>query len=89
MDTKKFPVKDLLNSKQMERLNRAILKTFQKINVDIDLPENIPTEEKYDLLIYCWDDPVSYLSGPGVHLDFCSGDCEGCRINKYCKSSQV
>jgi hypothetical protein len=89
LETKRFPGKDVLTIKQMKMLSKAMLKAFDKINVAIDLPENIPTDEKYDLLLFCWDDPVSYLSGPGVHLDFCSGDCEGCRINKYCKNSQV
>jgi hypothetical protein len=89
LESKKFPGKDVLTTKQMKMLSKAMLKAFNKINVAIDLPENIPADEKYDLLIYCWDDPVSYLSEPGVHIDFCSGDCEGCRINKYCKNSLV
>jgi hypothetical protein len=83
-DTKKFPGKHLLNYEQMDKLSLAMLKAFQTINVDVDLPGNLPSEARYDLLLQTWDEPVPYLSGPGYHLDFCSGDCDSCRIRKYC-----
>ncbi len=85
MDTKKFPGKQFLKHEQMDKLSLAMLKAFQTINVAIDLPENLPSEAKYDLLLSSWNNPVPYLSGPGFHLDFCTGDCDSCQISKYCK----
>jgi len=86
--TKKFPGKHLLNYKQMDKLSLAMLNAFQAINVDIDLPENLPSEVRYDLLLQTWDESVPYLSGPGFHLDFCTGDCNSCPISRYCKCNE-
>jgi hypothetical protein len=72
----------------MDKLSLAMLNAFQAINVDIDLPENLPSEARYDLLLCCWDKPVPYLSGPGFHHDFCTGDCDSCLISRYCKCKQ-
>jgi hypothetical protein len=83
-DSKLFPPVGFLNVKQMKLLSQIMIKAFEKINVNVVLPVKIDVADKYSLLLELWDEPVQFLSMGTYHVDFCSGDCGGCRIRKYC-----
>jgi hypothetical protein len=83
-ESKLFPPVDFLNVKQMKLVSQIMVKAFEKINVKVELPEKIDQADKYSLLLELWDEPVPFLSTGTYHVDFCSGDCDSCRIRKYC-----
>jgi hypothetical protein len=80
-----FPPVNLLKVSQMKTLNQIMEMAFEKINVAVDLPKKMPHPEKYSILLELWDKPVPFMPCGTYHIDFCSGDCEGCRIRKYCR----
>jgi hypothetical protein len=84
-ESKIFPPVKLLTVRQMKILSRIMEMAFEKINVAVDLPEKMPHAERYSILLELWDKPVPFMSCGTYHIDFCSGDCEGCRIRKYCR----
>ncbi|MBL7111911.1 MAG: hypothetical protein ISS19_08225, partial [Bacteroidales bacterium] len=67
------------------KLNQAIFRVLESILVEItDIPEDIPPERLYDVLTWCWDDPVQYLPSSGYDLELCTGDPYTCPYGELC-----
>ena len=85
IDSKVFPEMIQLSANQMEKLNQAIFRVLESILVEItDIPEDIPPERLYDVLTWCWDDPVQYLPSTGFDLELCTGDPYTCPYGELC-----
>jgi hypothetical protein len=80
-----FPEVYKLRGDQCERLNEAIFRVFDSLNIKlIDAPEDIPPEMLYDVLTTNWDEPVQYLPSSGMDLELCTGDPITCPYGEYC-----
>jgi hypothetical protein len=88
-ESKIFPPVNFLNVRHMNQLCQIMVKAFEKINVSVDFPKQISLTEKYNLLLELWDEPVPFLTWGSYHMDFCTGDCEGCRIRQYCEVDRL
>jgi hypothetical protein len=86
-ESKLFPPVDFLNVNHMKMLSQIMVKAFEKINVKVELPGKIDVADKYSLLLELWDEPVPFLSFGTYHVNFCTGDCGSCRIQKYCDNT--
>ncbi|NQV01712.1 MAG: hypothetical protein HQ542_03630 [Bacteroidia bacterium] len=85
IDPKVFPEMIQLSANQMEKLNQAIFRVLESIHVEIiDIPEKISPERLYDVLTWCWDDPVQYLPSTGFDLELCTGDPYNCPYGELC-----
>jgi hypothetical protein len=85
IDEKVFPAMDLLSAGDAVRVNQAILGLLESIGVEIiDIPENIPPELLYNILISNWDQPVQYLPSSGYDLELCTGDPQSCPYGGFC-----
>ena len=85
IDQKVFPEMIQLSANQMEKLNQAIFRVLESIHVEIiDLPEEIPPERLYDVITWCWDEPVQYLPSTGFDLELCIGDPQTCPYGELC-----
>jgi hypothetical protein len=85
IDQNVFPAMYNFSADQCEELNRAIFKVLESIRVEIvDLPENIPPERLYDVITWCWDDPVQYLPSTGYDLELCTGNPDTCPYGDLC-----
>ena len=82
-----FPSSDTLNEVQMTELIDSITETFQAFDMWIDLPAGVPVAEKYKLIRNLFIEKVNYMPGFSKHFDFCSTNCEGCKIENYCPSN--
>lgn len=80
-----FPCFDELHDGQWERVNEAIFKVFDSLNIQlIDAPEDMPPEMLYDVLTTNWDAEVQYLPSTGMDLELCTGDPMTCPYGEYC-----
>ena len=83
-----FPEMDRITYKQAEMVNKAIFKLFNSMNIElIDVPDGIPPEILYDVLINSWDEYVQYLPSSGMDLELCTGDWLSCPYGEFCNCS--
>src|ERR1035437_6525116 len=82
-----FPPSNRLNDAQMMNLIEDIIDTFQAFDMWIDLPDAVPLAEKYELIRELFNEKINFMPGFSCHFDFCSGSCEGCKIEDYCPSN--
>jgi hypothetical protein len=84
-----FPDFDKLRGSQWERVNEAILKVLDSINIQlIDAPPDLPPEILYDALTTTWDYEVQFLPSSGMDLQLCTGDPETCPFGEYCNCGE-
>lgn len=82
-----FPEMWQLSADQCRQVNRAIFKLFDSLNLRlVDLPGNMPPEILYEVLTTNWDQPMQYLPGSGMDLEFCTGDPSDCPYDDYCEA---
>jgi hypothetical protein len=80
-----FPEMIDLNAEQCRRVNKAIFKVYESLNLKlVDLPAGIPPEILYEILTSNWDYPVQYLPSSGMDVEFCTGDELTCPYGEYC-----
>lgn len=81
-----FPDVTELEGGQWERVNEAILKVYEALNLSlIDCPKEIPPEVLYEVLTENWDFPVQYLLLSGMDVELCSHDTDTCPYGEYCE----
>ncbi|MDD4426165.1 MAG: hypothetical protein PHS40_09595 [Mariniphaga sp.] len=80
-----FPEINDLQGDQWERVNQAIFKIFESLNIElIDAPPEMPPEWLYEVLTTNWQHPVQYLPSSGMDLELCTGDPMTCPYGDYC-----
>lgn len=85
-----FPDVSALVSGQYEKLNEAIFKVYNALNLNlIDCPENLPPEVLYKALTGNWDLPVQYMPSWGVDVALCAHDPQTCHYGDYCKTCDL
>ena len=88
IDSQVFPEMHLLTVDQMDKVSKAMLKVLESIGMEIiDLPDDFPPEQLYNLLICYWDEPVQYLPSSGFDLELCTGDPDTCPYGELCACS--
>ena len=79
-----IPPPEKLSEIQMQQLVTAITDTFETFNISVDFTERMPLILRYELLRDIFKMDIQYMPGFTHHFDFCSGDCEECKIAAYC-----
>jgi hypothetical protein len=80
-----FPEIIHLRGNQWERVNEAIFKVFDSLNIElVDAPPGIAPEWLYEVLTTNWQHPVQYLPSSGMDLELCTGDPMTCPYGEYC-----
>lgn len=59
-----------------------ILKLWDAYNFCAELPENLPDEIAYKVLVDHFDKPVEWVSEGTLHIEFCDYDPERCPFPK-------
>lgn len=84
-----FPLITDLQGDQWQRVNEAIFKVFDSLNIQlIDAPPDIPPEILYEVLTLNWDFPVQFLPSSGMDLELCSGDPMTCPYGEFCNCDE-
>lgn len=80
-----FPEIIQLRGGQWERVNEAIFKVFESLNIElVDAPPGIAPEWLYEVLTTNWQHPVQYLPSSGMDLELCTGNPMTCPYGEYC-----
>jgi hypothetical protein len=80
-----FPEINQLQGDQWQRVNEAIFKVFESLNIElVDAPPDIPPEWLYEVLTTNWQHEVQYLPSSGMDLELCTGDPETCPYGEFC-----
>lgn len=67
-----------------------ILKLWDAYNFYAELPENLPDEIAYKVLVDHFDKPVEWVSEGTLHIEFCDYDPERCPFpEEFCKCKDV
>ncbi|MEA3443269.1 MAG: hypothetical protein U9R19_00935 [Bacteroidota bacterium] len=83
-----FPSVFKLSDEQVEQINRAILKVYDSLKLElVDKPQDLPDEWFYDVLTDSWDEYVQYLPETGFDLELCSYDPQTCPYGDFCTCS--
>lgn len=85
IEQESFPNGFNLHTKDCEKVNAAIFKIFESLNIElVDAPENLPPEILYDALTSNWQYPVQFLPTAGMDLELCTGDPLECPYGPFC-----
>lgn len=80
-----FPPSEQLSEPDMLKILHAFSDMMSSWNVAIDYPAAMPTIERYNFLIHTViDDHTPLMNHGTIHLDYCSGNTEGCDWGQYC-----
>ena len=84
-----FPPVKMLTETQMQAVVEAFGSLLQTWHIDTNLPEDLPVEKSYQLLIGALDEKV-YLADDGfVTIEFCSYAPEDCQLGEWCKCKNL
>ena len=79
-----FPPVKMLTEAQMQAVVEAFGSLLQTWHIDTDLPQDLPTEKSYELLVSALDKKV-YLADDGfVTIEFCSYAPWDCQLGEWC-----
>ena len=84
-----FPPVKMLTETQMQAVVEAFRHLLASWHIDTDLPQNLPTEKSYELLVSALD-KEAYLADDGfVTIEFCSYAPEDCQLGEWCKCKDL
>lgn len=80
-----FPPVEKLTKEELELMVDEILKLWHAYNFDAVLPEDLPVDIAYKVLVDYFDKPVAWISEGTVGIEFCDYDPENCPFpEEYC-----
>ena len=83
-----LPPVDKLNDIQVQRVYNELEEMLTAWHFIPEPPEDVPLRIRYELLRDALGEENCFMGIGAVHIDFCSGDCPGCRVLEYCKTGQ-
>ena len=85
IDKSNFPSADKLSAEQLKLMVEEIIKLWHAYNFDAVLPENLPTQIAYKVLVDYFDKPVAWISEGTINIEFCDYETENCPFpEEYC-----
>jgi len=85
IDKANFPPAEKLTKEELELMVDEILKLWHAYNFDAVLPENLPADIAYKVLVDNFDKPVIWVSEGIIGIEFCDYEPENCPFpEEYC-----
>jgi len=85
IDKKNFPPPEKLTGDELKMMVDEILKLWEAYNFYADLPEDLPAEIAYKVLVDFFEKPVAWVSEGSSHIEFCEYEPENCPFPpEYC-----
>ncbi|MDF2190028.1 hypothetical protein [Paraflavitalea sp. CAU 1676] len=88
LQQEQFPPAHMLSTPQLERLCAAFSKMMFTWNLDTDIPDDIPTPKKYQLLVSTLDIKTEINDSSLTTFELCSFDPPSCPMGEYCTCKQ-
>ena len=83
-----FPPTNQLQLDEIEGIIEAFNEMLASWHIAADIPQNLPVQRAYTLLIGLLDKDVCYFPGGTLHFDFCTGYAPDCELKEYCPCLQ-
>jgi hypothetical protein len=80
-----FPPPELLDQQDIEQIMQSFIELLKSYNICVDLPELLPIQRAYTLLVGLLEEEAWYLPGGFICQDFCDGDTSDCVLAEYCR----
>lgn len=84
-----FPPAERLTIEQMQQVAKAFTALLFSWNITTDLPDELPIEVTYPLLITALDKKVYLIDGGFVTIEFCSYAPWDCPFGEVCKCKDI
>jgi len=84
LKTEQFPPSEKLTEQQMQQVIKVFSQLMYSWNMDADIPEEVPTERRYQLLVNIVDTKVEVINSGMLTIDYCTGNSDGCELGEYC-----
>lgn len=84
-----FPAANLLTKQQMESLCEAIERLLFSWNLYTDLPDILPVDQAYKLLIGIFEQKIAIVSSGQTGIEFCNSTPKTCAFGKFCECKKI
>ncbi|WP_200976500.1 hypothetical protein [Echinicola sp. 20G] len=84
MEPGDFPPGQQFTEVEIRQVFRAFEKMLGLWNVVLDLPDALPVDRRYDLMVALLDQEFAPMNSGMFVFDFCSGYAPGCELGEYC-----
>jgi len=88
LQQEQFPPAHLLDSRQLERICVAFTRMMSTWNLDTDIPDDVPTAKRYQLLVSTLDIKIEINDSSLTTFELCSFDPPTCPMGEYCTCKQ-
>lgn len=79
-----FPPPEQLTEKEMKLIRNEFERMMYTWNVDIDLPEKLPVDFAYKMIVDTLDTKIMIVTSGSTGFDFCSGNAPDCIFKEFC-----
>lgn len=79
-----FPPADQLTDEEKLMISEEFEHMLESWNIALYIPSEVPPNMRYRLTVDLLEEDFSLTQTGTFHYDFCSGDTEGCELEKYC-----
>ena len=84
LNMEQFPPSNLLKQDEMKILNTAFHNMLDSWHIKAELPDNLPVDRAYQLLVPLLERDIVFFPGGTLHIDFCTGYAPDCELKEYC-----
>ncbi|MEP7168015.1 MAG: hypothetical protein ABI855_01465 [Bacteroidota bacterium] len=84
LQKEQFPPAEKLNKKQLQQIIKAFNHLLFTWNLSADIPEAIPLNKNYSLLISVLDEKTDIVNSGFMTFEFCNYDPPSCPFGEYC-----
>jgi hypothetical protein len=84
LTTEVFPPTEKLTEAQRQDICNALLELLHTWNLDVHLPDDLPLEMAYPLMVSILDQKVDVMDSGTCTIEFCSYAPSGCIFGEHC-----
>ena len=89
LKSSQFPPTKLLTNDQMEGICEAIDRLLFSWNLYTDLPDELPVEKAYQLLVGIFDQKNTIVSSGHTDIEFCNSIPKTCAFGEFCECKKI
>ena len=89
INSRQFPPINLLTKEQMEGICEAIERLLFSWNLNTDLPDELPVEKAYQLLVGIFDKKNIIVSNGQTDIEFCNNTPKTCAFGEHCECKKI
>jgi hypothetical protein len=84
LNKEQFPPAEKLSEEQILQISKAFKHLLFTWNLDVSIPESIPSAKYYSLLISVLDEKTEIVDSGIITFEFCNYDPPSCPFEGYC-----